>query len=287
MPAVDRPSTVWRAEFTPGAQLNGFPFPRVVQRQVVTDQRYHLRGASRLHEDYCVAKFTLSGAGVFFDGRAHRVGPGSAFLCEIGDPGTEYCYPPEAVEPWEFVFVAFYGARDKVRALGDQFGRVYRVGPSSGIVRRLLRYGRGGSKNVRASSVEGAALVTDVLLALAASAMPAAEKRAGARLAERMRSYVTSHVDREFGVSDLAAELSVTVEHLCRSFRRETGLTPLQFLNRTRVRAACELLKLTDLSIKEIAARVGLGGGHFNRTFKRLLGTTPGEFRESGVVPLF
>jgi len=287
MSTVDRSRIVWRAEFVRGAQLNGFPYPRVVQRQVVADQRYHLRGARRRHEDYCIVKTTLSGEGVYCDGRDHRVGPGQAFLCEINNPRSEYYYPPEASQPWEFVFIAFHGAREQVRALLDQFGPVYSVGRAGGIVRRLSGYGRAGSTQVRASSAEGASLVTDVLLALAASALPAAERRAGARLAERVRSYVASHIERPFGVRDIASALRVSVEHLCRSFHKETGLTPLQFLSRARVRAACELLKETDLTVKEIAARVGLGSGHFNRTFRALMGTTPTAFRESGAVPLF
>jgi transcriptional regulator GlxA family with amidase domain len=56
---------------------------------------------------------------------------------------------------------------------------------------------------------------------------------------------------------------------------------PLQpFLENWRIRHACQLLKETNLSIKEIAASVGYSIPHsFIQAFKRQKNATPREYR--------
>jgi len=89
---------------------------------------------------------------------------------------------------------------------------------------------------------------------------------------------------RDFGgrltIEALAAECGLSVRALQRQFRRVFGLTPQEFLIKTRVTVACRLLRTTDRSVGEIAAECGFSDqSSFTQHFKSRLGVTPRGFR--------
>ena len=68
-----------------------------------------------------------------------------------------------------------------------------------------------------------------------------------------------------------------------RYFRRSTGNTFTDFVNRVRVNKACQLLLETDKYISTICYEVGFNNvANFNRRFSEFRGMTPSEFRKTG-----
>ena len=62
----------------------------------------------------------------------------------------------------------------------------------------------------------------------------------------------------------------------------ETGENFIDYLTSLRIIKAEELLKNSDISIKEICFEVGYRDpNYFSRIFKKNIGITPTEFRES------
>jgi AraC family transcriptional regulator len=87
---------------------------------------------------------------------------------------------------------------------------------------------------------------------------------------------------RDLGISDLAQEAGVHPVHLARVFRRLTKQTPGEWLQRRRIRAACEKLLDPDRGIATIAAESGFADqSHMTRAFKRYLTMTPAQFRHT------
>lgn len=81
-------------------------------------------------------------------------------------------------------------------------------------------------------------------------------------------------------VSGMAARAGVSVRHLNRLFRAETGTTPSQWLERVRLDAARALI-LEGHTVTRVAQRSGFGSDEtLRRAFARQLGTTPTAFRE-------
>jgi transcriptional regulator GlxA family with amidase domain len=67
-----------------------------------------------------------------------------------------------------------------------------------------------------------------------------------------------------------------------RSFGREYGLPPQQYLKRLRVQTACRMLVDSRESIAGIALRCGFADqSHLTREFRRVTGLTPGAYRET------
>jgi AraC-like DNA-binding protein len=83
-------------------------------------------------------------------------------------------------------------------------------------------------------------------------------------------------------IEALAVECGLSVRALQRQFRRVFGLTPQEFLMKTRVAASCRLLRTTDRPLSEVATQCGFSDqSSFTQHFKRRLGITPRAFRQS------
>ena len=77
-------------------------------------------------------------------------------------------------------------------------------------------------------------------------------------------------MQRKISRRELADAVGVSPTDVTRIFRRETGLTPWQYLNRYRVAQAQRLLRESDISVTEIAAQVGFNdAAYFSRIFRR------------------
>lgn len=67
-----------------------------------------------------------------------------------------------------------------------------------------------------------------------------------------------------------------------RSFRREIGISPIEYLSNVRLEHAMQLLTTTNLSINEIAVLSGFSNGnYFAKVFKRKLGFTPSDYKRN------
>jgi AraC-like DNA-binding protein len=65
-----------------------------------------------------------------------------------------------------------------------------------------------------------------------------------------------------------------------RFFKRSTGNSFTDFVNRVRINSACHLLMQTDHYVTDICYQVGFNNvANFNRRFLEIKGMTPTEFR--------
>ncbi len=84
----------------------------------------------------------------------------------------------------------------------------------------------------------------------------------------------------ELTIPLLAETAGMSVDNFERKFRMLLRETPLKFLNRIRMRAACGLLLHTDLPIAEIARQTGFSDpGYFSKRFSAHLRIRPIEYR--------
>ncbi len=99
-------------------------------------------------------------------------------------------------------------------------------------------------------------------------------------LIENAVSLIGSASHQGINISELSEILEVDRSTLFRKFRRQLGMTPVEYLNRHKITRAGELLRTTEYSVKDIARMCGFSSEkYFFKRFKQLTGATPSEFR--------
>ncbi len=103
-------------------------------------------------------------------------------------------------------------------------------------------------------------------------------------------SYIKTHYHEPgFTIKNLAGEMGFSTNYFISHFRMQTGYTPHQYLMKTRMEKARELLAAADFPIAGIAAEVGFTSPyHFSTTFKTCFGITPSDYRHESraITPL-
>src|SRR2546429_810960 len=102
------------------------------------------------------------------------------------------------------------------------------------------------------------------------------------RRAVRAALWLDAHSSESVDLQRAAQESAVSTFHFLRLFTRVTGVTPHQYLVRSRLRRAARLLAPGWGPIAEVAFEVGYGDlSNFIRTFRRAAGVSPGQFRRT------
>jgi len=94
------------------------------------------------------------------------------------------------------------------------------------------------------------------------------------------------HIRARFGeslrVEELSRMCSLSVFQFEQRIRRVFGVTPAQFITKTRIDAACDLLRTTKKTVAEIAMECGFyDQSALSRQFKGVTGVKPTEYRAS------
>lgn len=105
-------------------------------------------------------------------------------------------------------------------------------------------------------------------------------RRSPAEALEQARCFIEEHFSEDLDLATIAGVAGLSPFHFCRLFREFTGRSPHQYLLRTRLERAAQLLRETDLRVTEIAMSVGFQDvTHFSRAFRRHTGSLPGSYR--------
>lgn len=105
---------------------------------------------------------------------------------------------------------------------------------------------------------------------------------------ERLRTiitYVEEHFRESISLQEGADQLGLTKEYFCRFFKKNMGLSFLEYINEVRITHVYHDLILTDTPISILIEENGFSNQKlFNRLFKKLYGCTPSSTRASAAV---
>lgn len=97
---------------------------------------------------------------------------------------------------------------------------------------------------------------------------------------EKIRFYLEKHFAEKITLEDLSQRFSISKYYMLREFKKQYGVTIMQYLNQCRMNHAKKLLRFTELSVEKIAESCGIpDASYFNRTFRASEGLSAGSFR--------
>lgn len=96
----------------------------------------------------------------------------------------------------------------------------------------------------------------------------------------RIVDHVRAHYRQKLSISEMAKVGGISVSTQERLFRKLFGLTPLMYLQKTRLNAACAMLRTTEIDLARIAVDCGFNDQtSMTRVFRVELKITPLKYR--------
>jgi AraC family transcriptional regulator len=234
-----------------------------------------------VHSGHAVAYVRSGSFGLQSRGRAFELVAGSIL---VGHPGDEYMCTHDHVHGDECL--SFHLSPALVESMGDA-PALWRAGslpplPELMVLGELAQAAAAGQSDLGVAEV--GLLFVARALAVTSGRKPAPidagprDRRRAVEAALWLDAQSHEAVDLEAA----AAEAGLSPFHFLRLFARVLGVTPHQYLVRSRLRRAARLLADDALPVTEIALEVGFGDlSNFVRTFHRAAGVSPRRFRQA------
>lgn len=106
---------------------------------------------------------------------------------------------------------------------------------------------------------------------------------AGGELGEvwdKLLTYIDNNLGEKLTLPSLAEKCFYNPSYFSRIFKEKFGISPVEYINRKRVRRAEELLSRTGMTVDEISAAVGFSDKRsFYYAFEKYNGGVPSEYR--------
>ena len=235
-------------------------------------ERYHRHSVSYVRK----GSFGCHSRGRFFELVAGSV--------LVGHPGDEYVCTHDHVCGDECL--SFFLDPELVDVIGDR-PEIWQVGampplPELMVLGELAQAAAEGKSDVGLDEV--GQLFASRFVEVVSGRSP---NVAGATARDRRRAvetalWIDAHSDREIDLEHAAGRPGLSPFHFLRLFSGVLGVTPHQYLVRSRLRHAARRLADEERSITDIAYDVGFSDlSNFVRTFHRAAGVSPLKFRQA------
>lgn len=233
------------------------------------------------HADFSVSYVREGSFGCRTSGGWFELVPGSVL---VGYPGDEFTCTHDHTQGDECL--SFHFTPALVDAIGDRRD-TWRSGavpplPELIVLGELAQAAADGRSDVDLD--EAGLLLAARFVDVVAGRRPrlrAANTRDRRRAVEAAR-WIDAHSHEPIDLDGAAREVGLSQFHFLRLFANVLGVTPHQYLVRSRLRYAAELLADDAASITDVAYDVGFNDlSNFVRTFHRAAGVSPRAFRRA------
>jgi AraC-like DNA-binding protein len=236
---------------------------------------------AELHRCHSISFVRKGSFGYHSRGRSHDLVAGS-FL--IGSPGTEFVCTHDHVCGDECL--SFFFEPELVETIGDR-AEAWQVGAAPPLAElmvlgELAQAAADGESDIGLDEV-GHLLAQRFVEVVSGNAKKSAKVTArDRRRAVEAALWIEAHSHREIELEDIARQAGISPFHFLRSFSSVLGVTPHQYLLRSRLRRAARYLADDDRPVTDVAYDVGFNDlSNFVRTFHRAAGVSPLKFRQA------
>lgn len=228
--------------------------------------------------------FIVGGKGQFLiEDRLYPVDGNHLVIINPNVPHTEVSLN---AQPLEYIVLGIEGI--ELAAGGNSNGKFsildrYESMEISGCLRNILRemeQKNTGYEDVCQAYME---ILLIRLMRTTALSVPAQPQTASAnRQCAAVRRYIDLHFKEALTLEQLAEEGHMNKYYLSHAFKREYGVSPINYMISKRIEESKYLLAETDLSMSQIAQLLGFSSlSYFSQVFHRTQGQSPKEYRLS------
>ena len=221
-------------------------------------------------------------------GKAKITSGSRTFLAKAGDLVYLDCYQPygyDAVSELETIWFHFdgMGARQLNQAIQELDATVFTLNDNT----RAVNYIKRIYQNYHQGGQESEPVISSYIMSVLSELFPSSQNSVNRQVSEQLgiveqtMEYVKQHLNSELTIEILANQVSLSKYYFARSFKKETGYTPHEYVLKARINYAKELLRGTEMVLRQIALECGFTDeSSFASAFKKYVGMTAGEFRK-------
>ena len=206
-----------------------------------------------------------------------RLMPGSVLVIPPNTPYKCKCATASA----SFFWVHFTG--NDVESILQRykigiFPNIYKTAVANSIFARFQKLFEGFASNDSYRAYDLAALLDRLLIEIGR----AIDKNETERVSlSRSIRYVNENYATQIKIPDLAKMENMCMTAYNMAFKAQMGMPPTKYIIKLRTDNASELLRTTNMTIKEIGSICGYDDvNFFRKTFKKVVGISPLEYRE-------
>lgn len=243
---------------------------------------YYFDNSNRNINSY-VFQYTLEGFGYCeVNGQIHTVDKGKAFFIQIPS-NTKYYYSDtnniETNPGWKFLFVLFTGngIHQYYEKIVSSRGNVFNLDINSPAMLSAIELFKNAKEGLLNSTILASSTAFDFLCKLCYFTN---SYNTYSYRNRQVISFLEQHFSNISGISEAADFIGVSQCHLTRSFSKDVGISPLEYLTKIRLNHALDLLVNTNETLDEIAHKCGYdNGNYFGKIFKKYMNCTPMTYR--------
>ena len=226
----------------------------------------------RANGKFYLIEYVLEGEGELrLDGKTKKLQAGNVFVFDKNSP-HDYRSDPKA--PLKKIWICFRSEYIEKMLEGYRIQTgVYNADVKNDFL-NLYRVAKMDT-TPQNKFFEVAEILHGVIMKIARSAMETG-------VSASLKNALLSSIYSKKTLDELAADLFTSKSNLIRVFKKQTGVTPYQFLLNEKISVAKTLLSTTTMQIKHIADLLCFTDEHyFSFLFKQKTGVSPSEYRNN------
>ena len=213
---------------------------------------------------HCIIHYCVRGRGIFRNSNGtYEISAGQAFII---NPDEITFYQADEVNPWMYIWIAFSGTIcENLKKLPPVID--VKISSVFTEIRDLVAQGICYPEKYLICLIK----LFEEILPVASDSMPG--------YALRAKDYIKLHYMEDISVESIAASFNIDRRYLLRLFKREFGITIVNFIVRTRLDAAYDFLA-SGFPVNKAAVMCGYSDAYnFSKMFKKYHGISPSDVK--------